>query len=111
MHEAGLARTIAATITERGLDPGAVTIRVTGGHGEPDHVLASLRTYLEASLGAGPAAQLVIEIAPVPRLCAGCAGTFTAIDRDSACPSCGGPGIVVPTPEQVELLVADGVPA
>lgn len=109
MHEAGLARAVAAAILERGLDPGTVTVRVTGGHGDPEHVRDSLRAHLEPLLGASGAATIGIELAPTPRLCAGCAAVFSAVASTEPCPTCGGAGIVVPTPEQVELLVADGL--
>lgn len=108
MHEAGLARAVASAMAERALDPGAVVVRIAGGHAEPEDVRAALRLHLEVLLGAEAAGRLGIELAPVARLCVDCAETFEAVERTAACPACGGPGLLVPRPETLELLVADG---
>lgn len=108
MHEAGLARAVASAMAERGLDPGAVVVRIAGGHAEPEDVRAALRLHLEILLGADAAGRLGIESVPVARFCVDCAATFEAVERAAACPACGGPGLLLPGPETLELLVADG---
>lgn len=103
MHEAGIAQAIAAEIRERALDPAAIRIVVSGGHGDEESFDAALRTHLEAAapeLGLG---RLAIVHAAVARICTRCATPFEASLAADPCPACGGPGIAVPVPERVEL--------
>jgi Zn finger protein HypA/HybF involved in hydrogenase expression len=107
MHEAGLAVAVAAELRERGLGPQGVVLRVSGGHGDPAAFDAALRMHLAATMAWASGDALVIEHVPSPRLCAGCAGLFESVDPGAPCPACGGPGIAVPVPEQIELVAVD----
>jgi Zn finger protein HypA/HybF involved in hydrogenase expression len=103
MHEAGIAQAIAAEIRERGLDPAAVRVVVSGGHGDEESFDAALRMHLEASAPGLGLGSLAIVHAPVARICTRCATPFEAAFAADPCPACGGPGIAVPVPESVEL--------
>ncbi|HSO29177.1 MAG TPA: hypothetical protein VLS28_04695 [Candidatus Sulfomarinibacteraceae bacterium] len=94
---------IAAEIRERGLDPARVRILVSGGHGDPVSFDVALRAHLE---GAAPGLELGgvrIVRAAMRLVCAHCAALFPAIESNSACQWCGGPGIPRSEPESVEL--------
>jgi Zn finger protein HypA/HybF involved in hydrogenase expression len=113
MHEAALAHAVAVRLTElaaRGERTSGVTVHVRGSHGEPRHVRDSLAAHLEAFLGPQVASGLRIVSDPTPRLCVGCADLFEAIESDVPCPACGGPGIAVPTPETIELVLGPEEP-
>lgn len=103
MHEAGLARAVAATLRERGLDPADVRLLVRGGHHGAAEFDASLRTYLAAELpGAGADGVPIVHL-PVEHLCLGCGSAFQAAEVDAACPSCGGASLSAVLDEQVEI--------
>lgn len=103
MHEAGIAVAVAAEIRDRGLDPSTVRLVVAGGHGDRAAFDAALRAHLEAAAPGLGLAAVMIDHAPVPRLCARCATQYRAADADSSCSACGGPGIALSEPESVEL--------
>ncbi len=103
MHEAGLAVAVAAAIRDRGLDPSGVRLLVSGGHGDVESFDAALRAHLEAAApGLGLGAVQIVH-APVPRLCAKCAGQFRAATAEEPCPACDGPSIALSEPESIEL--------
>lgn len=107
MHEAGIAVAVAAEIRERGLDPAAVRLHVTGGHGDLVAFDAALRAHLEAAAPGRGLGDVRIEHVPSARLCARCSFAFEAIGEGAPCPACGGPGIAVPQPESIELEWSD----
>jgi len=107
MHEAGIAVAVAAEIRERALDPSAVRLHVTGGHGDLGAFDAALRAHLEAAAPGQGLGDVRIEHLPSARLCGRCAFAFEAIGEGAACPACGGPGIAIPQPESIELEWAD----
>jgi hypothetical protein len=102
MHEAGVARAIAAEIRERDLASARLRVVVTGGHDEPAAFDDSLRLHLALELPDVDVGAIEIVHAPEARLCGTCATPFSGIAED-ACPACGGAGLTIPTPERVEL--------
>lgn len=110
MHEAGIAAAIAGELRERGLDARSVVLRVSDGHGDPAAFDAALRMHLAAIEPGLDVLALVIEHVPTARLCASCTGSFQAVGPDDPCPACGGPGIAVPLPERVDMIVAEPTP-
>lgn len=103
MHEAGLARAVAATLRERGLGPTDVRLLVRGGHHGAAEFDASLRSYLAADLPGQEAEAIEIRHLPVDHLCVGCGATFAAAEVDAACPTCGGASLSSMLDEQVEI--------
>lgn len=103
MHEAGIAVAIAEEILDRRLNPADLRIHVSGGHGGIASFDAALRSQLEAAAPGRGFGRIVIVHEPTQRLCARCATTFKAASHDESCPGCGGPSLVVPEPELVEL--------
>ena len=98
-----MAIAVADEIRTRGLDPASVRVLVSGGHGDPDAFEAAFRSHLVA---AGPSLGLdAVTIVRVPAtyFCAICAGTFLTVEREPACPTCGGPGLAAQHSESVEL--------
>jgi len=102
MHEAGLARAIAAWLRERGLEPADVRLFVRGGHTAPADFDSALRVHLALEMPEVDPALEIVHI-PVPRVCAGCGRTFESADAADACPACGGTALPAHLDEQVEI--------
>jgi hypothetical protein len=104
VHEAGIARAIAAELRERGLAVGEVRLLVEGGHDAPDAFDASLRAHLALEM---PGVD-VIRILHLPslRLCAGCGRAFESVTAEDPCPVCGGSSLPEPVRnERVRLEI------
>ncbi len=109
MHEAGLAEAIAAEIRERGLERESLRLEVTGGSGDVEAFDAALRLHLSLALPDLDVAAIGIDHR-VTRLCPRCGPVAGPGGGDGPCPTCGGPSVVLPTPEQVAIGVAERVP-
>lgn len=103
MHEARLAHAVAAEIRGRGLRAAGLRLVVSGGHGDEMAFDAAMRLHLAATLPDLDAAAIAIVHRPVARLCGGCGGVFVAPRPADPCPACGGDGVVIPTPERIEV--------
>jgi Zn finger protein HypA/HybF involved in hydrogenase expression len=109
MHEAGLAASVAEAIRTNRLDREGPPLRlvVRGGHTSVGAFDASLLMHLSLCLPELDPARVTIVHAARPAACPGCGSSFTATTMDDACPSCGGPALVPPTPESVVLEWTD----
>ncbi len=107
VHEAGLADAIAAEIRERGLDARSVRLEVTGGHGDVEAFDAALRLHLSLALPGVDATAIAIDHRAT-RLCPACGVATGSGGGDGPCPTCGGPAVALPTPEQVVIGLASG---
>jgi len=107
MHEAGIAASLLAALREAGLEDGGPPLRVIvrGGHDDPPGFDAALRLHLSAGAPQLDQARLEIVHEPVEATCIDCARPFPALSPATACPACGGSGLVPPRPETVELEV------
>jgi len=112
MHEAGLARSIAAALEDAGrLEPGVrVRLHVSGGHDDPELFDESLRLHL-GLIAPALGEQIEIVHEPVERLCSGCLEPFHAVTADEPCPRCGSIAVPVPTPERVDVELLEPVSA
>jgi Zn finger protein HypA/HybF involved in hydrogenase expression len=112
MHEAGLARSIAAALEDAGrLQPGIrVRLLVSGGHDDPDLFDEALRLHL-ATISPNLDGHVDIVHVPVERTCAACFASFTAINADEPCPRCGGIALPFPTPERIDVELLEPVSA
>lgn len=109
MHEAGLAEAIAVEIRERRLEPGSLRLEVTGGHGDAEAFDAALRLHLSLALPGFDVMAIGIDHRST-RLCRACGVVTGPGDGDGPCPTCGRDAVELPTPEQVVIGVAQGVP-
>lgn len=106
MHEAGLAEAVAEALRREGVGTtsGAqVRILVSGGQAEAAEFDAAFRLHLAAAIPELDPAAVELRHLPTERLCIRCGGTFVAPTSAEPCPICGGSGLAVPTPEQIEL--------
>ena len=106
MHEAALAHAVASRLRQEGIlagDHPPIRIVVSGGHGDAASFDAALRLHLAIAAPELLPDQLDIIHRPRRYLCGRCGSPFPALDDDSGCPSCGGPGILPRQPEQVEI--------
>jgi len=102
MHEAGIARSIAAALRGRDLAGGRVVVHVSGGHHEPADFDASLLAHLQAEApDFAPFVEIVHD--PSERLCVACGGQFRAVLSQDPCPACGGAGLPMLENETVEV--------
>ena len=103
MHEAALAAAVAEALRRPDVRGRPVNLLVTGGHTDRVAFDAALRFHLAA---AAPEIDLeVVSIVHVvqERPCLGCGHTFAAADLAAECPLCGGIGLALPSPEQVQI--------
>ncbi len=103
MHEAGLARAVAATLRERDLTVGAVRLLVRGGHHEAAAFDAALRAHLSALLPGTEADDAEIVHVAIEQLCVGCGRLFEAPAPEAVCPACGASALPSLLEEQVEI--------
>lgn len=103
MHEAGIARSIAAALRGQAVDGRTVRLHVRGGHHDPGEFEAALRTHLRIEAPELDAVPIELVHAAVPRLCVGCGREFAAPGPDDPCPSCGGASLPLQEHEQVEV--------
>lgn len=103
MHEAGIARGIAAALRGRALAGRVVRLRVRGGHHDPGEFEAALRTHLRIEAPELDAVPIELVHEAVPRLCVGCGAEFVAPGADDPCPTCGGASLPLQEHEQVEV--------
>ncbi len=102
MHEAGLAKGIAAQIQHRRARGSDVRILVTNGHDEPAAFDDALRLHLAAAVPGLDVDAIEIVHRPQARLCGDCAVPFTGQVADP-CPACGGAGVSISAPERIEI--------
>lgn len=107
MHEAGIARSIAATLRDAGLQGRPFRVLVTGGHAVPADFDAALLANLE--IVEPPVDSRLVEIVHLPTdlLCAGCGSSFRG-PVDAVCPRCGGPGLAGRMDEVIEIESLEG---
>ena len=106
MHEAGLAIAVADALHREGVKPiegACVRLLVSGGHAEAEDFDAAFRFHLAAVAPELDAISVEIVHLPMDRLCMGCGTPFASVAADEPCPRCGGSGLPVPSPEQVEI--------
>jgi Zn finger protein HypA/HybF involved in hydrogenase expression len=105
MHEAGLARAIAATLRGQGILDSTlpVTLVVRDRVGDVVDFDAALRIHLAVVAPSLDQARIEIVHAPVSYLCARCGSPFVASGDEPACPACEGPGIPSSATSGVEL--------
>ncbi|HSG86915.1 MAG TPA: hypothetical protein VLA23_11315 [Candidatus Limnocylindrales bacterium] len=106
MHEAAIARAIAASLRDRALLGRPVRVVVSGGHTNPADFDAAL---LEHLAGVGPPIDVaLIEVVhrPDEMRCLACDRTFP--DTLDACPACGGPGMPGRMDETIAIEPLEG---
>ncbi|MDA8202780.1 MAG: hydrogenase/urease maturation nickel metallochaperone HypA [Chloroflexi bacterium] len=106
MHEAGIARSIAAVLRGRDVAGRRVVLHVRGGHHGPDEFEAALRLHLEIEAPDLELTSFEIVHDPVPRFCVGCGAEFPAARPEDPCPRCGGTSLPLLDREQVEVEIA-----
>jgi hypothetical protein len=106
MHEAGLARAVAATLRTAGLlrpEHPPIRLIVSGGAHGASGFDAALLLHLQVAAPELDLTRLDIVHAPVAHHCLDCGSTFTDSGPDPCCPTCGGPGLAPAEPEHVDL--------
>ncbi|HXP33050.1 MAG TPA: hydrogenase/urease maturation nickel metallochaperone HypA [Acidimicrobiales bacterium] len=105
MHEAGLAASVADVLRQRGLDREGASVRliVHGGHDDAAAFDDALRLHLGMALPELDQRRLAIRHAPGTAVCVACGEPFEAPSSESPCPACGSPGLLLPTPESIEI--------
>jgi hypothetical protein len=105
MHEAGLAASVADALHQRGFDQEGPSVRllVHGGHDDAAAFDDAFRFHLGLALPGFDQRRLVIRHAPGAAVCIACGGPFEAPSAESPCPACGAPGLLLPTPESIEM--------
>ena len=105
MHEAGLAASVADALRRRGLDRSGPRVRLTvhGGHDDANGFDEALRLHLGLALPGFDMRRLAIAHAPREAVCGGCGEPFQAVSSETPCPVCGAEGLILPTPESIEL--------
>ena len=103
MHEAGIARSIVATLRGKDLAGRRVLLHVRGGHHGPASFESALRFHLGVQAPDLDPASFGVVHDPVPRLCVSCGAGFAAPGPDDPCPACGGPSLPLQEHEQVEI--------
>jgi len=105
MHEAGLAASVAEALRRHGLDQSDAPVRVTvhGGHDDAAGFDDALRLHLGVALPGFDMRRLAIGHAPREAVCGRCGELFQAASSETRCPTCGAEGLILPTPESIEL--------
>jgi Zn finger protein HypA/HybF involved in hydrogenase expression len=105
MHEAGLARSVAKALRERGLTPDQVRLAVRGGHHDPAEFEAELRAHLAREMPDETAAIASLEVRRLTfgHLCPRCGVEFDSEIVAPACPNCGSDTIAEITDEEIEI--------
>ena len=111
MHEAGLARSVAKVLRERGLRPGQVRLAVRGGLHEAAVFEAELRAYLTAEMPdeAASIATLQVRRMPSGHLCPTCGVEFESELVAPACPKCGVDTLTEIADEVIEIEPEEAV--
>ena len=106
MHEGGLAASVAEALQERHLDRDGPAVRmiVHGGHDDASAFDDAFRLHLGMVLPDFDQRRLTIQHTARRAVCVGCAQPFEASAPDAPCPACGAPGLVLPTPESIEMV-------
>lgn len=105
MHEAAIARAIAATLRDRALTERAVRIVVTGGHTEPAAFDAALLEQLGRARPQLDLDRIEVVHRPGELRCIDCGVTFP--DTLDACPTCRGPGLPGRMDESIAIEVLE----
>ena len=103
MHEAGIARSVAAVLRHEDLAGRHVVLHVRGGHHGPDEFESALRLHLQVEAPELDPGSFEVVHDPVARLCVGCGCEFSAACSDDRCPCCGGASLPLLDHEQVAI--------
>jgi Zn finger protein HypA/HybF involved in hydrogenase expression len=103
MHEAGIARSVAAALRREDLAGRHVVLHVRGGHHGPDEFESALRFHLQVEAPELDPGSFEVVHDPVVRLCVGCGSESSSVRPDDACPRCGGASLPLLDHEQVAI--------
>ena len=106
MHEAAIARAIAATLRDRALLGRPVRVVVSGGHTDPADFDASLLGHLAGVRPPIDVALIEVVHRPEEVRCLACDGTFEG--THDSCPACGGPGLPGRMDETITIEPLEG---
>ena len=81
MHEAGIARFVAAVLRHEDLAGRHVVLHVRGGHHGPDEFESALRLHLQVEAPELDPGSFQVVHDPVARLCVGCGREFSGPAR------------------------------